>query len=410
MAEVRKTISGTVNTFSEVREGGLSVAFPILGAQVYLSDANGDSLGGEASITDAMGNYSLVLETTDGILGQHIAVETTDGSKNFYFIPQDLLDSEEANVRFDIQIKSRVTERDPNLIIVKEKENIYVQLLEGIEILNSLNIKIRDKKNDFTEEELKKMIEERDSIQSELNEYLAKEGGLDKIEANLRQARKEYISNKVTVVRGGGLKLDDRKIAEAKESKPNQDPIFKIEIDAESVRSFQNENIYVSIDLSQESEVAIMLPSIKSLNNNLNVNIWVSDVSRNFRSAAYEIDGGGFTASGNTAQMGDLTQVNIEDIPQLSQKTFQIIADEDENDTIAGLPSVEIMGGFSGALITPISNRQWAIFYAQNLSIGSYQKGLNLSVDDIKNRLKEEEIFLDGDDLQGIEVVEAPIV
>ena len=232
-------------------------------------------------------------------------------------------------------------------------QKTYEEILKGFSELKILGFQATNPK--LSKAEVIAIQEKIVKIKAELEEAVITFGSLESIEERLRSLRKQFVSENYLTLKGNSLRIDDEKTIIAEKLGATT---FKIEIDAEVVRSFQNENVYVSLDLSKQSNVNVMLPSIKSLKNNLNVNIWLSDISGTI--------GGEFK--------------------------LEIIADEDEKDTISGLESVVLSESFSGALITPIARNQWAIFYAQNVSKGTFVSELNQSVDFLKEQYNTREI------------------
>ena len=197
-----------------------------------------------------------------------------------------------------------------------------------------------------TEEDKDKLLIEIQTTKKRIEEAIAKNGTLEQIETKLRSLRQEFLRDKYVVLRGNSVKVDE---AATRELKVKEATNFKIEPTVDT-RNFQNENIYVSVDLDLQQNVSIMLPSIKSLGGSLNANIWVSDIGGTI--------GGEFSLT--------------------------IIGDEDEKDTISGQESITLSDTFSGALITPIAKNQWAVFYASNIQAGGFESQLVDSVDKLK--------------------------
>lgn len=204
----------------------------------------------------------------------------------------------------------------------------------------------------LTDKDREALLSDIKDLKAKIEENVSTNGSLEQIESKLRSLRQDFLRNKYVVLRGNSVKVDDNA---TKELKAKEATNFKIEPTVDT-RNFQNENIYVSVDLDSQQNVSIMLPSIKSLGGSLNANIWVSDIGGTI--------GGEFSLT--------------------------IIGDEDEKDTISGQESITLSDTFSGALITPIAKNQWAVFYASNIKAGNFESQLVDSVDKLKESSETE--------------------
>lgn len=204
----------------------------------------------------------------------------------------------------------------------------------------------------LTDKDKEALLSDIKDLKAKIEENVSTNGSLEQIESKLRSLRQDFLRNKYVVLRGNSVKVDE---AATRELKVKEATNFKIEPTVDT-RNFQNENIYVSVDLDLQQNVSIMLPSIKSLGGSLNANIWVSDIGGTI--------GGEFSLT--------------------------IIGDEDEKDTISGQESITLTDTFSGALITPIAKNQWAVFYASNIKAGTFESQLVDSVDKLKESSEKE--------------------
>jgi hypothetical protein len=221
---------------------------------------------------------------------------------------------------------------------INELETTYAVYNKQLNRIKSLSRILNDPK--ATKEDIDKALTEIQLEKKSLEKFISENGSGDDILTEIKSLRKDYVRVKYLTLQGNNISLNSDKF---KTLDASDKVAFKIEPIAEVVRNFQNENVYVSIDLKGQRDVKIALPSIQNSLKSQNVNIWVSDLSGTI--------GGDFS--------------------------LEIIGDEDSSETISGNDSIVLSESFSGALITPISLKQWGVFYASSIKSGSFEKDLS---------------------------------
>ena len=220
---------------------------------------------------------------------------------------------------------------------INELEATYASYNKQVDRVRFFSNVLSDPK--ATKEDKDKALAEIEKTKKELEKFISENGSGDDILTEIKSLRQDYVRVKYLTIQGNNISLNSERF----EALDASDKVaFKVEPKAEIVRNFQNENVYVSIDLKGQRDVKIALPSIQNSLKSQNVNIWVSDVSGTI--------GGEFS--------------------------LEIIGDEDSSETISGNDSIVLSESFSGALITPISLKQWGIFYASSITSGSFEKDL----------------------------------
>lgn len=217
-------------------------------------------------------------------------------------------------------------------------EALYASYTKSTERLREFSRIVNSPK--ATPEEKQKALDEVKAVKLDLEKFTAENGSGDDILAEIKLLRQDYVRVKYLTIRGSNVTLNAQRFEQLDESKK---AAFKIELQADVVRNFQNENVYIGIDLNSQRNVKIALPSIQNSLKSQNVNLWISDESGTI--------GGEFS--------------------------LEIIGDEDSGETISGNESVVLTESFSGALITPISLSQWGIFYASSITSGTFERDLS---------------------------------